>query len=226
MAAFVRENSLNPLGRMGLYPICLYVDDDMAAAAGREVYGFPKEMARIELGTHEMSLIRCGLAPQSAPRALPPIEVMSAHWSAKPQAGGSLPPARPGRAARTARLPIALPFMARLAQLMLFYNTRHMAQPGAPVGAGSGPGQLTKAALTDVQICSVSALHNLRLLTDVSVNDPVCLPMQADGTAAEMRAARGIRVELAFSLGTARNVCTVQGPWEGHALGPILRDGR
>ena len=66
LAAFVREKGLNPIGRMGLYPICLYVDDDTAMAAGREIYGFPKKMARIELGAHEMSLVRCGLSPEAA----------------------------------------------------------------------------------------------------------------------------------------------------------------
>ena len=64
LAAFVREKSLNPVGRMGLYPICLYVDDDTAMAAGREIYGFPKKMADIELGAHHISVVRCGLAPK------------------------------------------------------------------------------------------------------------------------------------------------------------------
>ncbi len=71
---------------MGLYPICLYVDDDTAMAAGREMYGFPKKMARIELGAHELSLVRSGLAPEAAPGPVQPIKVMSARWSANPQA--------------------------------------------------------------------------------------------------------------------------------------------
>ena len=226
LAAFVREKSLNPIGRMGLYPICLYVDDDMAMAAGREVYGFPKKMARIELGAHEMSLFRCGLAPEAAPGPMQPIEAMSAHWSDNPQARGSLPDPPSGRAPQSARLSFALPVLGELARLMVFYNTRHMAQPGARNCVSSDPSQLTKVALADVEVCSVSALNDLRLRVDTSVNDPACPLMQANGDVDEIRAGRGVKVELAFSLGTARIVGAVQGPRVTLALAQTLRDNR
>jgi len=224
LAAFVREKGLNP--RMGLYPICLYVDDDTAMAAGREVYGFPKKMARIELGAHEISLVRCGLAPDAAPGPVQPIEVMSAHWSANPQAGPAPFEVSSGRAPRAAKPPFALPLLGDLARLVVFYNTRHLTQPGARNCTSSELSQLTKVALADVEVRRVSSLHDLRLRVDASVNDPVYLLMQTDRGAAEIRAGWGVKVELAFSMGTARIVEPVQGTRNTHALGQILRDSR
>lgn len=211
LAAFVREKALNPIGRMGLYPICLYVDDDTAMAAGREVYGFPKKMARIELGAHEINLVRCGLAPEAAPGPVQPIKVMSAHWSANPRARPSPFEVPSSSAPHAAKPPFALPLLGDLARLMVFYNTRYMTQPGALNCIGSDLSQLTKVALADVEVRRVSALHDLRLRVDASINDPVYLLMQADRDAAEMRAGWGVRVELAFSMGPARIVGAVQG---------------
>ncbi len=63
---------------------------------------------------------------------------------------------------------------------------------------------------------------------EASVNDPIYLLMRAGRDAAEIRAGRGVQVELAFSLGTARIVEAAQGTRDTHALGqiPILRDSR
>jgi uncharacterized protein with NAD-binding domain and iron-sulfur cluster len=193
LAAFVREKGFNSIGRMGLYPICLYVDDDMAMAAGREVYGFPKKMARIDLGANEMRLTRCGLAPEAAPGPVQPIEVMSSHWSADSRE-------------RAATLRFALPLLGDLARLMIFYNTRHMTRPGARNGVSPDLSQLTKVGLGDVEVRRISALHDFHLRLDASANDPVHLLMPAGREASEIRAGRGMKVELAFSMGTARIV--------------------
>ena len=226
LAAFVREKGLNPIGRMGLYPICLYVDDDTAMAAGREIYGFPKKMARIEVGADEISVVRCGLAPEAAPGPVQPIKVMRAHWSANPQAGSSPFEVPSGTAPNAPKPPFALPLLGDLARLMVFYNTRHMAQPGARNCISSDLSQLTKVALADVEVRRVSLLHDLRLRVDASVNDPVYLLMQADGDAAEIRAGWGVKLELAFSMGAARIVGGVQETRDSRALDQILRDSR
>jgi hypothetical protein len=226
LAAFVREKALNPIGRMGLYPICLYVDDDTAMAAGREVYGFPKKMARIELGAHEVSLVRCGLAPEAVPGPVQPIKVMSAHWSAGPQAQPSPFEVPSGSAPHAAKPRFVLPLLGDLARLMVFYNTRYMTQPGTGNCTGSDLSQLTKVALADAEVRRVSALHHLRLRVDASINDPVYLLMQADREADEICAGWGVRVELAFSMGAARSVEAVQGTRDTHVLGQILGDSR
>ena len=220
LAAFVREKGLNPIGRMGLYPICLYVDDETAMTAGREAYGFPKKMARIELGAHEVSLVRCGLAPAAAPGPVRPINVMSSHWSANLQAEGLPCEVPSGRAPRAKPL-FALPLLGSIARLMSFYNIRHMTQPGARNGVSSDLSHLTKVALAKVEVRRVSALHDFRLRVDASVNDPVYLLMPADRDAAEIHAGWGVKVELAFSMETARIVSAVRGSRGTHAVGRI-----
>jgi uncharacterized protein with NAD-binding domain and iron-sulfur cluster len=218
LAAFVREKGRNPMGGMGLYPICLYVDDDTAMAAGREVYGFPKKMARIEPGPHQMSLVRCGLSPEAATGPVQPIKVMSAHWSTNPHAAASPAELQSGSQAR-ARLPSTLPLLADLARRMVFYNTRHMSPPKAANCANSDTSHLTKVALADVEVRRVSALHDLRLQVDASVNDPVYLLMPGGRDAAEIRAAWGVKMELAYSMGAARLVGSAQQASEIHGMG-------
>jgi uncharacterized protein with NAD-binding domain and iron-sulfur cluster len=209
LAAFVREKGLNSIGRMGLYPICLFVDDDTAMAAGREVYGFPKKMARIERDTQEISVTRCGLAPEAAPGLVQPINLISAHWSANPQTGASPIEARSNGSQAPVR-PFALSLLGDFARRMAFYNTRHMTHPRARNCVTSDLSQLTKVELADVEVRRVSALHGLRLRVDASVNDPVYQLMPADRDATEIRAEWGVKVELAFSMGDARIVAPIQ----------------
>jgi uncharacterized protein with NAD-binding domain and iron-sulfur cluster len=216
IAAFVREKGLNPIGRMGLYPLCVYVDDDTAMAAGREIYGFPKRMARIERGARELSLVRGGLVPGADPGRVQPIELMSAHWSDEPRAA-------PSHAAKPVS---SLPSLGDLARLMRFYNTRHMAQPGTLNRMNSDLSVLTKVALADVQMRCVSSIHGLSLQVGASVNDPVYQLMQTGGGAAEIAAGWGVKVELAFSMGMARIVAPVQRARDTRAGDRILRESR
>ena len=226
LAAFVREKGLNPIGRVGLYPICLYVDDDTAMLVGREVYGFPKKMARIELRAHGMSLVCCDLPPEAGHGAARPIEAMGSSWAANPQAGASPFEVPSGGASQAAKSPFAAPLLGQLARLMIFYNSRRLTQPGKRNCAGSDLTELTKVALANVEVRRVSALHDFRLRVDASVDDPARLLMPVDHDAAEVRAGWGVKVELAFSMGTARIVGAARGARDTRALGRILRDSR
>ena len=206
LAAFVREKGLHSIGRMGIYPISVYVDDDTAMAAGREVYGFPKKLARIELATHEMSLDRWDVAPAVGSGPVQLIKVMSADWSADLQGRASRPEVSSGGAPRAAKSHFALPSLGYLARLVAFYNTRHVTHPRAHNRIDSDSSQLTKVSLTDAEVRRVSSIYNLRLRVDASVNDPLYLLTQAGHDTAEIRSRRGVKVELAFSMGPARIV--------------------
>ena len=91
--------------------------------------------------------------------------------------------------------------MGNLARLLNFYNTRHTTEPAARNCVSSDLRQLTKVALEDVEVRGVSALHDFHLRVDASVNDPIYMLMPA-----EIRADRGMKVEFAFSMGTARTI--------------------
>ncbi|HEX5458917.1 MAG TPA: FAD-dependent oxidoreductase [Steroidobacteraceae bacterium] len=212
LAAFVRERGLTPIARMGLYPIALYVDDDTAMAVGREIYGFPKKMAHIQLGAHEMRLVRSGLLPEATSVPVRAIKVISSHWSADRNDRASPSEAEP---------PFALPWLGGLARQITFYNIRNMTQPGAPNCESSDLSQLTKVALTDVQVHRVSTLHDFRLRVDASVNDPIYLLMPADRDAAEIRTGWGVKLEFAFTLGPARIVGAVQETRDTRVVGRI-----
>ncbi|HZT05151.1 MAG TPA: FAD-dependent oxidoreductase [Steroidobacteraceae bacterium] len=220
LAAFVRERGVNPIGRMGLYPICLYVDDDTAMAAGREVYGFPKKMARIELSAHEMSLVRRGLSPEAASASVHPIKVMSAHWVDSPRAAAA-PFEAPGRASPAAKTKrsFVLPLFGDLARLMTFYNTRQVTQTGARSGVSSILSQLTKVALGNVQVRRVSPLSDFCLRVGASINDPIYLLMRPDCDEAEIHASRGVQVEFAFSMGSAHIVGAIPEARDTQVLG-------
>ena len=151
------------------------------------------------------------LAPDAAPGPVQPIKLLSADWSADAQG---------------AKPPFALPLLGDLARLMVFYNTRHMAQPGARNCVSADLSQLTKVALKDLNVGTVSALHDLRLRVGVSVNDPVYLLMRADYDAVEMRASWGVKVEFSFSMESARIVGAAQGALDTRVLGQILRESR
>ena len=206
LAAFVREKGINSIGRMGLYPLFVYVDDDTAMAAGREVYGFPKKLARVELGMHEMSLDLCDVTPDAGSRPLQRIKVMNADWSSDQQGHASFPEVSSGRAPRAPNSHFALPWLGCLGRLVAFYNTRHMTYPSAHDRIDSDSSQLTKVSLTDVEVRRVSSLNSLRLRVDAPVDDPIYLLTQAEHDTAEIRARRGVKVELAFSMGPARLV--------------------
>ena len=72
----------------------------------------------------------------------------------------------------------------------------------------------------------MSALHDLRLRVEPSVNDPVYLLMRPDRDAAEIRASWGVNVEFSFSMESARIVGAAQGTLDTRVLGQILRESR
>lgn len=196
LAAFVREKGFNRIGKMGLYPIFLYVDDDTAMAAGREIYGFPKKMARIEVGAQALRVIRSGLAPNSAPGVVQPISLVSAEWSASTPTTNS-PVARPLS---------SRPSLGDLARLMTLYNTRYTTVAEGRECVRTEDRQLTKVAMADVQVGRMSSVHDLRLRVGASVNDPIHLLMKKSHDGDAVKAGWGMRVELAFSMGAARLV--------------------
>ena len=152
--------------------------------------------------------------------------MISAHWCADPRVTPSPVEVASGGALLEEKPPFALPMLGDLARLMVFYNTRHTTQPGSRNRKSSDLSELTKVALSDVKLRRVSPLHDLRLRVDASINDPLYLLMKANHGAAEIRSGWGMKVELAFSMGSARTVEAVQRMRAMDALGPIRRDRR
>ena len=221
LAAVVREKDL-PIGNLGLYPICLYVDDATAMAAGRQIYGFPKKMARIERGAQEISVVHRGVSLEAAFGGVLPITVMKAHWAASPamRAAPCEPPS--DRALMATKPPFPLSLLESLVRRMTFHNTLHSTQPGARPGVNPILSQLTNVALADLKLRRVSALRDFRLRIRPSVDDPLSLLIPPDPHAAEIRAAWGLKMEFGFSMGTAHIVGEVQAVPDAYAPGPAF----
>lgn len=65
-------------GKAGLLPVVLYLDDDTAVAAGREVYGFPKRWAQVTCEDTGFSIARHG-------------PLLSGKWSGQWEAANPMP---------------------------------------------------------------------------------------------------------------------------------------
>jgi hypothetical protein len=225
LAAFVRRKGRNPISGIGLYPIHLFVDDQMAMAVGREVYGFPKTIAHIELGAHEMRLVCSPGEPGSPTGLTQQTTVMSARWSARRRAGRH-PEAHSSIVSHALNQRLARSALGKLAQAMLVYNIRRVVQPGSGAGTSHELIQLTKVAPSDVDVRHLAQLNDLRLRVDASIDDPVHLLLGADREPAEIRSQWGVKVELKFSMGAARIVETGNAAHTIHAIDQMLRGSR
>ena len=224
-AAIVRDQGFNPMRGPGLYPIRLHVDDDMAMAAGREVYGFPKELAQIALGSRELAVTRRLIEPEWPGGCWRSRPVLSAQWSAKSHAGPPLEESHPGVVSLALRRRLAVPVLGRLARSVPFYNTLH--ELHAEEGSGGicpGSSQLTKVALSEVQVREVAALQDLQLRMEASADEPINLLLGARHEAAEIRARRGVMVQLNFSMGTPCIVDTLRAAHAARVPHPAPRD--
>ena len=211
IAAFVRERGHNPLNTMGLYPLYLYVDDDAAMAAGREVYGFPKKMAQIHLTDTELLVTRVGLPPGAADGPVQTIDLMKAHWqrtpssvdtpsilatvvSLVPQALKKTWASRPTGAAGTA---FSVPF----------FNTRDFIDPvafNAHEGARSALQQITVVSPENFSITRARSITNIQLQIGASMNDPLFALTKHQ--AGKCTAKTGLFCKFGFSLGAAGTV--------------------
>lgn len=77
--------------RVGLFPLTLYLDDDTAVAAGREIYGFPKKWAQFKVSEGGMDVQRKGRRDFQSPPGAEWLPVLSGSWeTARPLKGASL----------------------------------------------------------------------------------------------------------------------------------------
>lgn len=198
---------------VGLYPLVLYVDDDAAMAAGREVYGFPKKMATIALGESHLTVTRVGMAPGAPPGSVSPIELLSGEWSAADERDrdASLADDGPPLLKRLVRVvsgvtPGSLP--AGPLQSLLsapFFNTRDLLDPRASLSseahARSSLRELTRTPLANVDLRATRRLRDCAVRIGASQNDQLYKLLPSDHL--ELRARHGLHVELGFTLSGA-----------------------
>lgn len=197
VAAFVRERAA-PL-ELGLFFLTLFVDDDVALTIGREVYGFPKKLARIELSDERVRVERPGLLEGEQGALARPLVVLEGTF-------GSRAPSRLERAAdaldgwllgargvaRSTR---------RLVELAFYNEQRALAPPGS---GERRQRRLLRAPVRELTIERVTPLGGAELTLARAATDPLFrLAPRGD---ARLVATRGLEVAATFVLDDARLV--------------------
>lgn len=179
IASLVRSGD----GTIGLYPICLFVDDDAAMAAGREVYGFPKKMAKIDIEDGYLQVSRVGRRPGAGPGPVEPIALLRGTWTPGTAPFGALASRATG--AMGTLLPIT------------FFNLREFPVPRGQASLR----QITRVAATEVRFTETKVLRGASFALSPSANDQ--LFRLAPGPELELRAERGLCIDFGFTFGEA-----------------------
>lgn len=191
VAALVYDEARGPVGGAGVLPLVLYLDDDTAVAAGREVYGYPKKLAQVDVSDTGMRVVRAGRPPGVTEEGRPaPIELLAAEWEVAETGGVVLDVLVRALSALGARLPGEGPPVE-----VTFYNVLELPPPRGDERAPAFA-QLTRMPVTDLRVRSARALQVEALRVGRSATDPVHL-LAPDGAFA-VRAAG--RLEASFTM--------------------------
>lgn len=206
LAAFVREpGTLNNFS-IGLAPLALFVNDDAAMAAGREVYGFPKKMAAIQLTKSGAKISRPGLSPGQMPGPASMIRLMNAVWK-RPKIQKNTQRSSEWIQQLFEQVP-SLPrkFINQFATAR-FYNHRDFMYPIAGADASSCLQETTCAPIQQLKIDLIQQRSNLVLKLKPSQNDPLTgLFSPSIKTELTLTSQHGVYLEFQFSLGTAERL--------------------
>ena len=192
IASLVRNND-----GVGLYPICLFVDDDAAMAAGREVYGFPKKMAKIDIEDGYCQVSRVGRKPGGGPGPVAPIALIRGSWSAASSQAVTSPF---GDLARQLGLKLANDAVGSLFPIP-FFNFREFPVPRSGARGDSSLRQITRVEATDVRFKGMKMLRDAQFALSPSANDQ--LFRLAPSPELVLRAESGLSIDFGFTFGDA-----------------------
>lgn len=205
IAAIVRERDAGPARGYGLYPISIYITSDVAVAAGREVYGFPKKLADIELGPRHVSVRRAGRAPGEGRGRVHPIEILRGTF----ETAGDRPADDLADRVRLAGARAAGFGFETLAGLP-FYNHQILPQPPG-VGDGSPLcSRVLRMPLTDIEVTAARRLEGADLQVVASVQDPIADLAPRGG--AELPVVAAMQFGLGFTVDRATVVADYTAP--------------
>jgi uncharacterized protein with NAD-binding domain and iron-sulfur cluster len=185
LAAVVSPRQGGP-AKVGLFPLVVYVDDDAALAVGREVYGFPKKMAAVEIGDGRARMVRNGRPAGGAGEGhVAPLELLDLAWRTRPG------PQIQNRFARAA--------LRRVLELG-FFNELSLPAPAGAVSSAA-PSVLTWVQASGVTVRGLTLLHRARLRVGDSSVDPL-----RGLLGPEPRVSSGIGVDFAFTIGAGETL--------------------
>ncbi|MDP2312422.1 MAG: acetoacetate decarboxylase family protein [Pseudomonadota bacterium] len=205
VATLVRERDRRGPGSIGLFLLAIYVNSDVALVVGRELYGFPKKLAQIEVGESSVRVRRAGLAPGEPPGRVHPIDLVRGQWAPETK---RVSPADGLRGFLLDRVSLVTSRTALAAVRSVFdlpfYTHQVLLTPRTPTGPASAVSRVWRSPLDNVRIEGAARLGAARFDLGASTVDP--LYRFAPGHEPVVSAASGVRIDVSFSMDAAEPV--------------------
>jgi uncharacterized protein with NAD-binding domain and iron-sulfur cluster len=198
IAALVREADISMISgrkpRFGIFPLAIYLDNDVATAAGREVYGFPKKFAAVNLGSEEVQVTRPGLPSGEHGVAVRPLPLIAGSWRISTE---RLSPRQAGLSLLTA----ALDFVSGLPKKETVETLASLAVYNMIGLVGSPETAITRVGVTDLRIKRSWHIADARFTFGNSLTDPIY-----EYFATGIETHEGLGLNLEFSLKEASRI--------------------
>ncbi|NER83496.1 MAG: hypothetical protein F6K42_28875, partial [Leptolyngbya sp. SIO1D8] len=199
--AFVEERHRPGLDRLGLYPLAIYLNSDVAMAAGREVYGFPKKLAEIELGTHHVQLRRAGRFPNEGPGPVYPMNLVQGEWQPSTTTAAERPFWEPLLTQVADQL---IPQLFNRLPALPFYLHQVFVAPGARQHSQTTVSRVLRVPVNSLQIHRSRQLSQGQFRVTPSSADPLYRFVPTPNPT--WTADTGLELDLEFTLSTAEEI--------------------
>lgn len=171
LAAIVRPRDRTLGIDVGIFPFVIYVNDDMALMAGREIYGFPKRMSEVHCDERGFRVMRRGRVPGAKdPADRPLIQVLDGCWSMntpKPKSNGL------GQTVASGLMRFAKAALGHDWAQPDFYNILELPVSDTNTAAERELKWLTRVSAKKVEVSEVKPLREARVILGESLSDPV-----------------------------------------------------
>jgi uncharacterized protein with NAD-binding domain and iron-sulfur cluster len=200
MLALVHDASTSPEKSFGVMPVWLYLNDDVAVAAGREVYGYPKKLARVDVGEAGFSVVRAGRAPGDVgvPGRASPIEILRGAFRPSDDPDWALGGVIRAVGALAGVLPVDDPLVE-----IPFYNCLELPRPSS---AATDPllSRITRMPARNLVIRRATRLVDAHVELRPSAGDPIHRMCPRGGGELPVRVA--FRLEASFVMDDAESL--------------------
>jgi zeta-carotene desaturase len=198
ISALVREADISMISRLkprfGIFPLAIYLDNDVATAAGREAYGFPKKFAAVTLGSEAVQVTRPGLPPGEHGVPVRPLPLVAGSWRISTER-------RSPRQAGLSFLMAALDFVSGLPKNEMVETLASLAVYNMIGLVGSSETAITRVGVTDLRIERSWHIADASFTFGNSLTDPI-----SEYFVSGVDTHEGMGLNLEFSLKEASRI--------------------
>jgi 15-cis-phytoene desaturase len=198
ISAVVCESSVSLISglkpRFGIFPLAVYLDNDVATAAGREVYGFPKKLAAVHLDVEAVQVVRSGLLPGDFGATVGKLSLLNGNWRISAERRS---PSQSG----LSFLMTALDFISKLPKNEVADNLFSIPVYNILGLVGASATSVTRLPVTDLRIGKSWPIVDAKFIFGESATDPI-----SEYYAGRDETHEGLGLNLEFSLKEAGRV--------------------